>query len=320
MPTLYKKYKKHKKIWIVVSGFLVFILVVLLIIHCMANSLITTINKQLSALRSSDMTLAYSYTSKDFRKVTSLSDFADFVDHYSALKNNKKAIFIEKKIKDDNALVKGVVYAADGSVTPIEYILVKEEDVWKIMGIQVNPVDAVTSTANNGSLDRTLSEDSTAMTKVYDNADSRYTLNYSPLWEYEKTSDGTIIFSGKRGTPAFYSTVNIQTVLSTKTGGDFSRVNQFMADIKHQAVSQSAAVKFLENGPVEITEKNGAKDKGSYTVFTYQYKGKVFKQWQVVILRNDQQVFYAWAYTSPLDQYESDLMVAKAMFASWTIY
>ena len=159
-----------------------------------------------------------------------------------------------------------------------------------------------------------------ALTKVYDNKDSRYSIKYPEDWEYDVPGQGTVVFNGKKGTPAFYSTVNIQTVLTKSTGGDYSTVNEFISDIKNQALKQFADAKFIDNGPVTLPSPQGQDLKGEFITFTYSYNNIPFKQWQIVLLRNDNQVFYAWAYTSPVDQYENDLATAKEMFKSWVIY
>jgi hypothetical protein len=290
-----------------------FILLVCLIAIFAKSPLTIPIKSQLAALRAGNVEKAYSYTSKEFRTATSLDDFETFVGHYATLRDNKSSSFPDREVKGDNAIIRGVLYGKDRSTNKVEYLLTKEDGEWRILGIQVEPTSVLShenDEASNGP--------STLMT--YDNQDSRYTIKYPSTWEYEKSGDGTIIFSGKQGTAAYFSTVNIQTVLTKKTGGDFSTVKQFMADIKNQAVTQSPGVKFLESGPITVTEKNGAKDQGQFVVFVYTYKGKEFKQWQVVLLRNDGQVFYAWAYTAPLSQYPNDVGVAKAMLESWVIY
>lgn len=298
-----------------------FILVVIAIILYMANNITATVYHQLKAVRAGNIIQAYSFTSQDFRSATSLKEFEAFVNHYPSLKNNKSITIVRKEIKNDTGIIRGTLHSTDGSSISIEYLLIKEDGEWKILGIQANPVEAaVENTQTSASAHSLALSHSDALSSVYDNQDSRYSMKYPSNWEYEKAGDGTVIFSGKRGSPAFFSTVNIQTVLTKKTGGDFSTVKQFMADIKQQATSQSPGVKFLDNGAFTITEKNGSKDQGEFAIFTYTYKGKEFKQWQVVVLRNDGQVFYAWAYTSPLQQYPDNLKIAKAMLDSWVIY
>lgn len=306
----------NKKILIWIGSLTAFVAVVFAIAYFASGGLTSVIYKQLSAIRAGEIIKAYAYTSIDFRGATSLNDFEEFVSHYPALKNNKSAKFSETQRKNDTGIARGTLYADDGTATPVEYLLVKEDGEWKVLGIQINPGAG----ADVEDKKQSVVDTEPVTLKTYDNKDSRYTLDYPSNWEYEKAGDGTVIFSGKRGTPAYFSTVNVQTVLSKKNGGDFSSVKEFMADIKSQATSQSPSTKFIESGTLTVVEKNGKKDKGEFTIFTYNYKGKEFKQWQVVVLRNDGQVFYAWAYTSPVGQYENDVAVAKTMLESWVIY
>src|SRR3990167_1862755 len=86
------------------------------------------------------------------------------------------------------------------------------------------------------------------LTQTYDNQDSHYTIKYPADWQYDAAAKGTVIFRGKSGIPSNSSTVNIQTVLAKKTGGQFSSVKQFIVDIKKQANSQTTKPKFLDSG------------------------------------------------------------------------
>ncbi|TAK75881.1 MAG: hypothetical protein EPO11_04945 [Gammaproteobacteria bacterium] len=157
--------------------------------------------------------------------------------------------------------------------------------------------------------------------KLYDNHDSRYSIQYPAEWTYDASAEqGTVVFTGKTGTPSFYSTINIQTVLTKKTGGEYANVKQFIADIKKQAARQSSHPVFLEHGPTTMVEADGSKAQGEYLIFTYRYKNIEFKQWQIVVLRSDNQVFYAWAYTAPAQLYQNDLATAQTMLKSWVIY
>lgn len=304
--------KIYKKILLGTACLTGFVIVVLSIIYLMNSGMTVAIYQQLSALRAGHIDKAYEMTSRDFRAATSLSDFEEFVNHYTPLKNNKSVTLSDRDRQDEAGSVKATLYSTDGVAIQVEYMLVKEEGSWKILGIQVNPTGFAEENED--------ASDAPVTLNTYDNKDSRYSMQYPSNWQYERAGDGTVVFSGKRGTDSFFSTVNIQTVLSKKNGGDFSSVKQFMIDIKHQALTQSPGVKFLENGPFTIKEKNGTQDEGEYLIFTYKYKGKEFKQWQIVVLRNDGQVFYAWAYTSPVAQYANDLATAKAMLTSWMIY
>lgn len=307
--------QKSRKVLIAAGIVAIFVAVVIAISYMLYSPQMAIINKQLAAIHDSDPALAYSYTTQEFKNATTLTEFEDFINHYPALKN-ADVEFNRTEINGDVASVKGLI-KTDNGATPIEFLLAQEGKDWRIMGIQLNSAETDTSNADEG---KQSTATPGALTKKYDNQDSRYTMSYPATWEYEKSGDGTIIFSGKRGSPAYFSTVNIQTVLTKKSGGDFSTVKQFMADIKLQAKTQSPDVKFLESGPIDLGEKSGIKEKGEYTVFTYRYKDQEFKQWQIVVLRDDGQVFYAWAYTAPIKQYPDSEDIAKAMLDTWVIY
>ena len=165
------------------------------------------------------------------------------------------------------------------------------------------------------------SNDSKALAEEYNNTGSRYSIRYPVDWSYDdKSTKGAVIFRGKEGTSAFLATVNIQTVLTKQTGGKFSTAKAFMADLKSQAEQQPLKAKFLEKGPIVFNMPNGTKVSGEYLILTYQFNNFDFKQWQIVVLRNDNQVFYAWAYTAPANQYDDSLAIAKSMLESWIIY
>jgi len=158
------------------------------------------------------------------------------------------------------------------------------------------------------------------LTKTYDNLDSRYMINYPVDWDYDKSTAGTVIFSGREGVPSFVSSVNIQVVLTKSMKGEYSTVSDFMGDIKRQVKRQSSQADFIEEGPITIKQRDGELARGQYVIFTYQFNHQTIKQWQIVVLRHDGQVFYAWAYTSTASQYDMDLPIAKAMLDSWGIY
>lgn len=308
-----KEMTMWKKILLGIGVLLAFAVIVIALALYFTGGITDVVRQQLDAIKAKDYAKAYSYTSKDFQKVTTLPEFEQFVDNYSALKDNKSLSVSSRERNESGAMIKGIIYSKDGATTPIEYHLVKEDNAWKILSITVNPAGPIVNETSTVSGPGDLSQ-------VYDNQDSHYAIKYPANWEYDTSSRGTVIFSGKRGTASYFSTVNIQTVLAKKTGGDFSTVDQFVKDLKKQASGLSAKVNFIEEGPIEFTEADGKKAKGQFLIFTYNYKGMIFKQWQVVILRNDGQVFYAWAYTSPAEQYDRDVAVAKAMLNSWSIY
>lgn len=134
---------KLKKILI---GIVIFIVAIILLANMATKGIADVAQAQLVALRSGDVTKAYSYTSKDFQKATSLENFKKFVSAYPSLSKNKNVSFTSKEIENNLGTLKGSLNAEDGSVTPVEYKLVKEGSEWKILNIKLNPTGAGTTT------------------------------------------------------------------------------------------------------------------------------------------------------------------------------
>ncbi len=308
-----------KKAMMVIVSVIVWLLVLastlIAIVYYATSGLVDTVQKQLIALRSDDITKAYSYTSKDFQKMTTLEDFKNFLNQYPSLKNNKKLSFTERRIENDNTgTLKGTLTSKEGAKTPIEYLLIKEGGSWKILGITMSPTGAGIKINH----DTSSSSQHSSLLNLYDDKSAKYSIKYPANWEYEKSDKGTIIFSGKKGTPSFYSTVNIQTILSKKAGGKYSTIEELLASLKKQISENASNDKVVAQGQIELPQ-NSKRLHGKYLIFTYTYRNQNFKQMQFVISRDDDQALYAWAYTSPIEQYNADLSTAKAMYESWII-
>src|SRR5579885_1491393 len=137
---------------------------------------------------------------------------------------------------------------------------------------------------------------------LYTNRASRYKIKYPANWIYDDKDKGTVVFSGQKDTLDYYATVNIQTVLTKRFGGEYSSMKDLLDDIRKQVLKESPQTTFLGSGAYVLNQKDGSKLNGEYLKFIYSYKGQIIEQWQVVIPRKDGQVFYTWAYTAPIDQ------------------
>lgn len=132
-----KKMGKGKKILI---GSVVLIVLVVTLALWTTESLLVPIENQMDALRQDDIQTAYQQTSTAFRNTTTPEAFARFVQAYPGLSNNMEADFSERIFENNLGYVKGSLTAMDGGVMPVEYQLVKENDQWKIQGINIPDV------------------------------------------------------------------------------------------------------------------------------------------------------------------------------------
>ena len=287
------------------------------------RGLVQTVYNQLSALQMEDIEKAYSYTSKEFQAATSLDVFKRFVEQYPALGNNRHVFFNHREISGNTGTIKGTLESKDGIATEVEYRLIRENNEWKILSIRAesagfesngNQAD-VSTNASSAAPVFSSSSDKAELPNVYEDKNNKYIIKYPADWSYEKPSVGTVLFRGQNGTPAYYSTVNVQTIFSKRLGGEFTTVSAVIDDLKKQILAHTTDVSFLEEGPIKISKATG-----KYFVFTYTHNERQLKQWQIVVFRDDGAVFYAWAYVAPVVRYDTDLPTAKAMIQSWSIY
>ena len=145
-----------------------------------------------------------------------------------------------------------------------------------------------------------------------------FTMRYPDDWVYE-ASGYTVIFSGKKDTAAYYSTVNIQNLASIKSGGTYENVDSVISDFKQQLETASNTKVYSEKTFV-YTMEDGEKLTGGQFTAEYTYQGEAFKLIQVAVPRSDGKAFYAWAYTSPIGQFDTYLGIAQAMLDSWVIH
>lgn len=303
---------------LVIASFILFVICIFAIALYATSGVTNTVRSQLNALRSGDYVKAYSYTSKDFQNSTSFDAFKIFIDRHPSLKNNKSSTFTSRKIENSEGEVSGTLEATDGTTTPVQYRLIKENDHWKILSIRISPSGIVEKTDARRSQS---APGEIALPNIFESSNSKYSIHYPADWEYTQPDKATVVISGKKGTPSYVSTVNIQTVLTKKSGGNYSTLKEFMNSLKKQALQIAPDTKILAEDAINLDKKsNRMAMQGRYVVFSYTYKGHPIRQMQFIFLRDDGQVFYTWGYTSPINRFDIDYPIAKAMFTTWSVY
>lgn len=95
------------------------------------------IKEQLSLLKEGKIKNAYEITSKGFKEETSLETFNTFIEQHPSFKKNKSYNFTEKKEEGNIVILKGELISEDGNITHIQYKVIKENNEWKIHGIEI---------------------------------------------------------------------------------------------------------------------------------------------------------------------------------------
>lgn len=289
----------------------------------MTDGMSATVKDQLAAIRAGDYQQAYQYTSKGFRNDTSFSTFEQFIENYPVMKNNSGITISETLIEEDDGYIAGVIHSKSGRELPIEYQLVNESGVWKIVGFRVSPPESEDSeeAVTDDSADEASVDDETADGKqlknlTYSSSIGKYSIEYPSTWYFETPDDHSVLFSGKRGSPAYISTVTIQTLPMKKVGGIYANAKEVVKDLRQQIKEQATDVKMLREGDAELPT-DPKHYTGRFFEITYTYKNVHMKKMQFIIVNPDSTQAYSWGYTTEASRYDKDLPVAQAMYESW---
>lgn len=268
------------------------------------NPMTRVVQEQLSALRASDMNKAYSYMAKASKTTVSLDDFKKYISHYPTMTSKASISIPERKIKNDTGYVKVLLKTNDGQEATVEYRLVKEDDAWKIVALRVNTTKSDSQQTNSSSTFFSVQTD-------------QYTIQYPEDWHYKKTGKYAILFEGKEGTRSHYSSIIIQ-VIPAKSVLAYKDLSAVMDHLKKQISIKRQDLNILNSGPIELpTDPKNIH--GESFIATYSLNGRAVKQMQFILSRDNDKTLYSWTYISPVEQYDIDLPIAKAMYESWKI-
>ena len=144
-----------------------------------------------------------------------------------------------------------------------------------------------------------------------------YTLSYPSDWIYQRPSEYTVVFSGQQGTAAYHATVTIQNVASTMIGGIFEDVISVVNDYKCQLVAGVEEIYFYDQKTWRWRLEDGRELQGIGFTAEYPFRGDAFKTSQVIFPHANGSVFCSWAYSVPVEDYDTYADIVNAMFDSW---
>ncbi|MFZ2315037.1 MAG: DUF4864 domain-containing protein [Gammaproteobacteria bacterium] len=266
----------------------------------------TTIREQLNAIQVNDSAKAYSYMADETKANVSLDNFKNYISHYPAMTNYKSISIPERQVNNGKGYAKVTLETNDGKKTSFDYLLTKENGVWKILAIRA-PAPEIKSDTLQNSISAKLFEDTT----------HHYTIQYPEDWHYKKSGENAILFEGKEGTRSNYSSIIIQ-VVPAKAASEYKNVTAAMDALKKQISIQRTNVKISNTGPIELpTDPKNIH--GESCIITFNLKGHEMKQMLFLLSRDGDKTLYSWTYISPAQQYDNDLPIAKAMYESWKI-
>jgi Domain of unknown function (DUF4864) len=100
------------------------------------KEVIAVIEGQLTAFRAGEVMRAYAYAARGLQEQTPLPRFVQLVRQgYPEIWTNTRAEFGLVHDDGERATTTARVFAKDGTSATYDYLLVKEEDVWRITGV-----------------------------------------------------------------------------------------------------------------------------------------------------------------------------------------
>lgn len=303
---------------------------IILLVMYVTSDLVKTIEQQLEAARMKDFQRSYSFTAKDFQNSTSLDQFKLFINQYPPLSHNQSMSFSKKEMDGHRGRVVGTLQAKDGTIVTVEYLLVKENDAWKILGIKINPketdqnehspalftITSETSQTNTTTPDQP--DENSSNFFVYKDHRTHFSAICLKTWEHGSKEKGAFFCTGKKGTPSDQTYISVRTIPAKKADGHILTVNDYINSMKRHILEIDPKAIFLAQGDAELP-KNPQQYKGQYLLATFTYNNQTFKRLEFVVSKDNQSLLYDWSYTSTAAQYENDLPLAKQLYESMTI-
>lgn len=282
------------------------------------------IQEQLAALQVEDYAKAYSFTTRDFQEVTTFETFKKYVDSYIVLRNNKGISFKGREIEDGVGKVEAVLISRGGVELPVIYYLKKENKVWRINSIVMEPDEAkekgaslktsqsTQSPAASASLDRSKID----LSQLYQNKRYKFSINYPANWSYAKTNQYTVVFQSKDPALKFMPVINVQAIASVKSRGTIS-IDSFFNEIATRISQQSTNFSIVDQGVAPIPA-HAHSIPAKYALYQFTIEGNEYRRLEVVYYQEESRALFALAYTNLRGQFDSMLPLAQAMAESFS--
>ncbi len=137
-------------------------------------------------------------------------------------------------------------------------------------------------------------------------------MDYPSEWIVENPSANTALFSGAEGTPAFDAVVSVQNVQPLETATAEQAAQDAVNGLKTALERQASDLTIIGEG--RLTDSPGAQIMASY-----QFGGKRYRKWAVVVPRPESNIAHVWSYTAPETAFSTYRTVAEGMLQSWTL-
>ena len=146
-----------------------------------------------------------------------------------------------------------------------------------------------------------------------------FSISYPKSWSVERANGPFVIISGKKGTPAYFATVNIQNVYKKEGSEDITKSTQnVVEDLKQQLKQADPNASFPSQGAYVYSQEGIILNGLQFTVL-YEREGRKYRLWNVVLARLDNNIVHIWSYAAPEDRYDRYGAIAGKMLETWKL-
>lgn len=312
-----------KVLYIILSGLgQLFILIssIMLLAFSLTHVLVETIERQITALRRNDIETSYSLTSKAFQQGTSIEKFKAFVKAYPILQEQVDLSFNKREIKDNLGIVSGTLTKKNGISIRIKYLLIKENNQWKVLAIIINPkeeeatpplieikTEKTFSNVNNPHQDNTEQKE----LFIYNDPQQHFSAACFKQWSYGSNQPGSFFCTGKKGTPSHHAYISIHMMEPGKSKN--ISINEYITHLKRHIQAIDPKAIFIDQGIAQLPT-DPQHINGQYLMSTFTYQQQPFKRLEFVLSKNPKAPIITWSYTATSSQFDKDLPLVKQLY------
>jgi len=149
----------------------------------------------------------------------------------------------------------------------------------------------------------------------YPDQELGYAVSYPNNWLAKRNGPYSIVFSGPENSPAYFATVVIQNV---KPKGKRAGAESVLASLTRQLRTGAKKVKFSDVTDF-LQGKIAGFDGGKQFTADFVHNNQAFRQWTIVLPRQDSSVVHVLSYSSPVEQFDRYMKTAGSIINSWRI-
>lgn len=145
-----------------------------------------------------------------------------------------------------------------------------------------------------------------------------FSVDFPGDWNVEREVSHTVIFGGRPGSDAYFTTVEIQNISPPGAKDPIAAANAAFDESKKQI--EAAATGLVVQGESAFEyDRGGTRLLGREFLVTYLWQEQRFSKWVIVLPNPTYPVAHVFSYTAPEANFSANRPIAAAMLERWVI-